>query len=138
MFGLTTREVLTKAIVNVSNECIGGFIQAIDDNFDEMNDLLYENLRTVYFDTVANIVISGFREKSPTIYYKIQLELVSPTAGGYDIDVTKGLPAGKLYAICYYAIKGKPAKPADCIKLNHLQYDILDKALCKAFKNKEK
>ena len=71
-----------------------------------------------------------FDVSSPAIAVRIQLALASPALCGYeDIDISNGIMAGSLYAICFYAIKNKVAEPRDCVRLNHLQHEIMNDAL---------
>lgn len=137
MFGLSTKEALSKAILNASKNKVEVYKHGIKANIDVLNgDAEKEKeeviilVRREYLDEVANSVINTFDVSSPTIATRIQLTLSSPALCGYeDIDISNGIMAGSLYAICYYAIKNKVAKPRDCIRLNHLQHDIMNSAL---------
>jgi hypothetical protein len=137
MFGLSTKEVLSKAILNASKNKVGIYKQRIMSNIDVLNgdeeaatEEVLISVRREYLDEVANSVISTFDVSSPAIAARIQLALMSPALCGYeDIDISNGIMAGSLYAICYYAIKNKVAEPRDCVRLNHLQHDIMNTAL---------
>ena len=137
MFGLSTKEVLSKAILNASKNKAGIYKQGIMANIDVLNgneeaakEEVIISVRREYLDEVANSVIETFDVSSPTIAARIQLALASPALCGYeDIDISNGIMAGSLYAICFYAIKNKVAEPGDCVRLNHLQYDIMNMAL---------
>lgn len=138
MFGLSMREMLSKSIINASENCISIYKESILNNLkalDELNNeedvsILLASIRKKYLDAVTNSVISSFQISSPTVFSKIQLLLMSPAACGYEgISIDNGIMAGSLFAICYYALKNKVASPAECIKLNHIQNSILDKAL---------
>ena len=138
MFGLSIREMLSKSIINASENCISIYKESILNNLkalDELNNeedvsILLASIRKKYLDAVTNSVISSFQISSPTVFSKIQLLLMSPAACGYeDISIDNGIMAGSLFAICYYALKNKVASPSECIKLNHIQNSILDKVL---------
>ena len=137
MFGLSTREILSKAIINSCHNCRQLLKNEIIANIDSMNNATEEELLSIttsinrqYFDAVGNSVISSFAVSSPKVYARIQLAILSPSICGYeDIDIEKGLMAGGLYAICYYALTNKVASPRECIKLNHKQNDIMNQVL---------
>ncbi len=137
MFGLSTKEILSNAILNTAKNKIDIYKQGIKTNIDVLNgnaeDRMVEILissRREYLDEVVNSVINTFDVSSPIIASKIRILLMSPSLCGYeDINIYDGIMAGSLYAICYYAINNKFAKPRDCIKLNHLQNDIMNMAL---------
>ena len=137
MFGISTKEVLSNAILNASKNKIEIYQRGIIANIDALNgDVEAEkeeaiiSVRREYLDVVANSVINTFDVSSPTIAARIQLALMSPALCGYeDIDISNGIMAGSLYAICFYAIKNKVAEPRDCVRLNHLQHEIMNDAL---------
>ena len=138
MFGLSAREVLSKAIINASINCKDIYKNAIIENLETLNteenedtiSSLMLSIRKEYLDAVANNVISSFSVSSPAISAKLQLIMMSPKMCGYeDINIDNGIMAGSLYAMCYYALKNKIASSQECIKLNHIQNDIMTEVL---------
>lgn len=137
MFGLSTKEVLSKAILNSSANHIEQYKESIKNNFISLNNASEEesqkmlmSIRKDYLDEVSNSVINSFQVSSPKIAARIQLAMMSPSLCGYDdMNFDNGMIAGTLYAVCYYAITNKTASPKDCIYLNHLQNDIMENAL---------
>lgn len=136
MFGLSTKGVLSNAIINASKNKIDVYKQRIKSNLavlnedEEADEAVFTSIIREYFDEVANSVIETFSISSPTIAARIRLALISPALCGYeDIDICDGIMAGSLYAICFFALKNKVAMPRDCVRLNHLQRDIMYMAL---------
>ncbi|MPM74049.1 hypothetical protein SDC9_121034 [bioreactor metagenome] len=137
MFGLSTREVLTKVILNSVKNNIGIYKQSIIDNISNIksnpeleNTVLFQSIRQEYLDHVSNDVFNSFKLSSPSIAARIQLTLMSPSLCGYDdINFENGILAGSIYAICYYSMNNKVAAPKDCINLNHIHNDIMEQAL---------
>ncbi|WMJ22208.1 hypothetical protein RBG61_09380 [Paludicola sp. MB14-C6] len=137
MFGLTFKETISNAIINASRNNIELYKSLIKSNIDKLTCSSEEetikiltNIRREYLDNVSNEVINSFKISSPPIAMRINLALLSPSISGYeDINIDNGLMAGSLFAICYYGVKNAKAKPKDCIKLNHLQNDIIERAL---------
>lgn len=136
MFGLSIRETLKKSILNVCENSKDSYKKYILDNYNDVDSIDEERIiaiskmaRRNYFDDVANSLFNSFKVSSPNIYGKIQLILVYPSMCGYDDIDVDDLTAGAVYAICYFALKGKTASPKDCIELNHLQNDIINEAL---------
>ncbi|MBQ2614411.1 MAG: hypothetical protein IJB80_03660 [Clostridia bacterium] len=136
MFGLSTKEVLTKAIINACHNCKTTYKSTILENMDKLNDCdeesangLLTSIRREYLNEVADSVINTFRVSSPNISSRIQLVFMSPQVCGYDIKFDNGIMAGSVFAICYYAIKNKIAPANICIRLNHIQNDIMDEVL---------
>ena len=116
MFGLSTKEVLSKAIINACYNCKNTYKSSILENIDKLNvcveestDALLTSIRRIYLNEVADSVINTFRVSSPNISSRIQLVFRSPQVCGYDIKFEKGIMAGSVFAICYYAIKNKVA-----------------------------
>ena len=135
MFGLSIKEKLTKKILEASKKHISSYKETVLDtikaNYDEERQKIYFfGARNAYLDDVANDVINSIGQKNPIIGGSIISMLSNPSKCGYDeIDISRGLMAGSLFAICYYAFTDKVASPRDCIELNHLQNDIMDEAL---------
>lgn len=136
MFGLSTREMLKKVILNLSRNNLDIYKSGIKKNIEklncgtetEVNEILFE-VRKEYLDSVMDSVISSFRAGSPQVADKMFMLLLSPKMCGYDIDLDSGVMAGSVYAISYYAIKNKKARAKDCVRLNHLQNDIINEML---------
>ena len=136
MFGLSTKEVLSKAIINACYNCKNTYKSAILENMDKLNvsdeesaDALLTSIRREYLNEVADSVINTFRVSSHNISSRIQLVFMSPQVCGYDIKFENGIMAGSVFAICYYAIKNKIAPANVCVRLNHIQNDIMDEVL---------
>lgn len=136
MFGLSMKEVLAKAIINACHNCKNTYKIAILENMDKLNDCdeestkgLLTSIRREYLNEVADSVINTFRVSSPNISSRIQLVFMSPQVCGYDIKFENGIMAGSVFAICYYAIKNKVAPANLCVRLNHIQNDIMNEVL---------
>ncbi len=137
MFGLSTKKVLSNAILNACKNKLPDYKKIILDNIfllegrsEEDCEQIFKLMRREYLDSVANSVVESFQISSPVIASKIQLVLLRPDMCGYEgIDLDNGLMAGELFAICFYAMKNSTAKPKDCIRLNHLQNDLMDRVL---------
>ena len=138
MFGLSTKEVLSKAIINACYNCKNTYTRAIMDNIEDLNtatdeesaEKIFVAVRREYLDDVANKVINTFQVSSPNVFARIQLSLMSPSMCGYDdINMDNGIMAGSVFAICFHAIKNRIAPPDLCVKLNHIQNDIMDEVL---------
>lgn len=136
MFGLSTKEVLSKAIINACYNCKITYESSILENIDKLNVCdeesavaLLMSIRHEYLNEVADSIINIFRVGSPNIASRIQLVFMSPQMCGYDINFENGIVAGSVFAICYYAIKNKVAPANVCVRLNHIQNDIMDEVL---------
>ena len=133
MFGLSTKEVLAKAIVHACYNCRNTLKRALMDNTENLDnaedeesvDKILVAARREYLDEVLCTVIDTFRLSSPVIHEKLLLSLRCPSMCGYDINLDNGVLAGSVFAICFYAIKSRIAPPDICIKLNHIQDDIM-------------
>lgn len=138
MFGLSTKEVLSKAIINACYNCKDTYKKAIMDNIENLNNIvdekrakeMFAEIRRQYLDDVANNVINTFKVSSPNVFARIKLSLMSPSICGYeDINIDTGIMAGSVFAICFYAMKNKVAPANVCVRLNHIQNDIMDEIL---------
>lgn len=137
MFGLSIEKALSKGILNSSKQHIGQYKQDIMSIFSSHKDIQQDGVQTLlqdarikYLESVTNSVTEVISLKSQQNAFRLLLALSSPSLCGYEeIDIDKGLLAGSLYAICYYAVKDKIAAPEDCVRLNHLQNDIMNQAL---------
>ena len=99
MFGLSTREILEKAIINASINCKNVYKSAIMNNIETLNNAEKEDdisslllsMRKEYLDAVVDSVISSFQISAPTVFSKIQLIMTSPSICGYeDINFENG------------------------------------------------
>ena len=136
MFGLSMKEVLFKTVSNACYNCKNTYKFSLLDRLEELNSADEETAEKInteisraYFNAVKNTVVDSFRLSSPAIYARIQLALRSPSMCGYDIDVDTEMMAGSVFAICYFAIKNRVAPAKLCIKLNHIQGDVMQKVL---------
>ena len=136
MFGLSMKEVLFKTVSNACYNCKDTYKFSLLERLDELNnadeetaDKINTEITYAYFNAVKNTVVDSFRLSSPAIYARIQLALRSPSMCGYDIDANAGMMAGSVFAICYFAIKNCVAPAKLCIKLNHIQGDLMQKVL---------
>ena len=97
MFGLSTKEVLMKAILNASKNKAEIYKQGLMANVDVLNgneeaerEEVFFSIQKEYLDEVANTVINTFDVSSPTTAAKIKLTLISPSLCGYeDIDINR-------------------------------------------------
>lgn len=146
MFGLSTKEKLLELVKNACDTNISVYEQSIvtlfgmydsfaKSNTDDMtedellNDLILK-ARQYYLDTVAYSVLTFFSNLPPKIYMRFTSYIANPSACGLDgYDTERGIAAGALYHMCYYAYKGKEPNPQDCVFLNHYQHKLMDKVL---------
>lgn len=113
MFGLSTKEILFKSIVNACRNCENTYKNSIIENLDGLknadNGTSKRNAfvaRRKYLDDVSNKVIDSFRLSSPTIFARIQLVLRSPSMCGLEgLNSENGFMAGSLFAVCYFISK---------------------------------
>ena len=137
MFGLSTKEILFKSIVNACRNCENTYKNSIVENLDDLKNADNEtsnkialDARRKYLDDVSNKVTDSFRLSSPAIFARIQLGLLSPSMCGIEgLNSENGLMAGSLFAVCYFAIKNSIAPGKICIRLNHIQNDIMEQVL---------
>lgn len=130
------KEVLFKTVSNACYNCKNTYKFSLLDRLEELNSADEETAEKInteisraYFNAVKNTVVDSFRLSSPAIYARIQLALRSPSMCGYDIDADAEMMAGSVFAICYFAIKNRVAPAKLCIKLNHIQGDVMQKVL---------
>ena len=128
MFGAS--KMIKKTILNASENYIDVYIEGVKSLFEQFGNDIDENalrkVRRDYLDSVANASFDVFRVSSPSIYQRIMLALTE-----FDVDDNDGMMAGKVYAIIHLAYYNKIAKPNECVKLNHQQNSIMEKALLK-------
>lgn len=148
MFGLSTREVLYKAILNASRNHLTLYLSlykeiesdllALDpDDFTNASVIL-QPVHQAYYDAVSNSVFNTYQVASPRIFTRITMCLMSPALCGYRFDLDRGIPASSLYAICYWAVKNKIAPKEECNKILKLQADLIDSALEEYLENKRR
>ena len=129
MFGLSTKEVLTSAILYALKDKIKIYKQGLKNNFDVLNSgceaeikKAMTAIRREYFNDVSSSVITTIGAASQAIRSRAMMAMANPAlCGCEDIEIENGIGAGELYAICYFAMKNKPADPKDCIALTNLQ-----------------
>lgn len=140
MFGLSTRERLSKVIINACMECKDVYKNGIMNNielFDGMENeddasSLIISIRKEYLDAVVNSVLSSLQISFPFVISRIRRIMTSPGIFGLEdvVDGENGIAAGRLFVICYYAIKNTiPTPVREWIELNHLQNDIMNEVL---------
>ena len=99
------------------------------DNVDDNNII---TLRKKYLDAVWEDVIEFFTIRTPQNKDKIKRIIDNPKLCGYpDIDFKNGVLLGSIYAIIYYCYENKVADPQLCMKLNHIQNDMMGEVLVK-------
>lgn len=134
MFGLSIREILENTIINACINCKNIYKMAIANNAEALNCAETEEesaaiamaARKEYLDAVWYNVLSKIKADNPSIHSKIQHIIMSPSTCGYE---ELGTMAGSLFAICFFAYKGKVAPEEVCIKLNHMQDEIMYRVL---------
>lgn len=146
MLGLSAKEKLMDLVKNACDTNISVYEQTITKMFDMYDRLVKPNAngmnedellgglvlkaRQYYLDAVAHSVVTFFSNLPPKIYMRFTSYIANPSACGLDdYDTEKGIAAGALYHMCYYAYKGKAPAPQDCVSLNHYQYKLMDKVL---------
>lgn len=139
VFGFTKKEKLTKLIIESSKSNIEQYkSDARDwmergrrDLLDEKDrEKIYMEIRRNYCDAVEEDVVAAISEEDPSMTEKIEKIIMNPSLCGYKMDLTSGiLMAGRVFAICYYAIRGVKADPDDCVSLNNMQNDLMNRAM---------
>lgn len=140
MFGLSTKEVLFKAILNASRNSRSLLLDLYAPNAEAISDAiragdtdtvekLYLPIFQAYHDDVANSIFNKYQASAPIIFQKIMMCLLSPSVCGHDFDIDNGITASSIYAICYWATKTKVAPAKDCIEIQKLQTEISKKAI---------
>lgn len=139
MFGLSIRKTLATAIANACQNNRNVYKESvkkrIKDLIEAENDpakqkAIAMEARSEYLTKVFDDVVKALSISTPTIEQRVRLAIMSPSICGIpDRDIDDGVMAGTVYAICYWAIKNKQAKPGDCIALNHYQNDIMQSVL---------
>ena len=126
--GRLRRAILAAAKNNIESykTNIRLYINSPEDELTQEDTL---NIRREYLDSCANDVFSVIGKISPRVAFEVQHILIHPEVCGYDVNIENGFLAGSTFAMCYYILTGKIAKPMDCVKLNHVHNAIMDKAL---------
>lgn len=140
MFGLSTREMLFKAILNASQNNISLYTNNLWSHREQILSILDENdsdkfsdyivdLTKPYYQKVFDDVFQTLGVSSPTINERAKLAIMSPSLCGLDDkSIDDGVfIAGIVYAVCYWAITNKQAKEKDYWKISELQRDIMEK-----------
>lgn len=144
MFGLSRKKVLVEAIINVCHnesdiyrDGLRTFSQKVLDG-DCSEDEAKQDLmsaRRDYLFAVFDAMWASFRVSSPAIEHKMRMAMLSPSSTGLPKEFTaeyfeeNGIPAGCVYAICYFAVTGKQISTKDfkiCSMPNHYQNAIMD------------
>ncbi len=138
MFGLSTRETLSRAIANacqnnkdVYKNAVKKKLPALADaaNDEEAQKILIA-VRKEYLTKVFEDVIQAFNISDTTLSERLRLAILSPELCGLSgSDIDNGTMAGTVYAICYWVLKNKEAKSGDCIAMNHYQNNIMESVL---------
>lgn len=154
MFGLSSREVLIKAIKNacqneagVYRDGIKSFLSELSDNdiSDEEMNSRASSARNDYLNAVFDVMLSSFRVSSPVIEQRIRLAISCPQITGLPGDfnveyfANSGISAGCAYAMCYFATTNKEITARDfkdCSMLNHYQNAIMDSILAGSITDK--
>ena len=137
MFGLSTKEVLTSAILNTSKSSIEILKQGIKNNAAVLSSgceaetkKIMTAIRREYLNDVSSTVITTIGAVSQAIRSRALMAMTSPALCGYEeIEIENGIVAGELYAICYFAMKNKVAEPKDCMELTQIQAELMEGAL---------
>lgn len=125
---------LIHTVVNACHNCLGDFenrIRGFLKSNGKIDEELYMKIRNSYLDDVTNCIAKSLNTTSRE-YCLFMSILVNPSAAGYDeIDTNQSIMAGSAYALAYYAVFRKKAKPQICIQLNHMQNQIMESVLQK-------
>lgn len=83
-----------------------------------------------YLDEVSETVLGVIDGADPEIGFRRKIALMSPELAGLPpLDDDFVYSAGVEYCITYYAFSGKPGKPADAVRQNHIFGAYVDRAL---------
>ena len=119
MFGLSTRETLSRAIAN-----------ACQNNKDVYKNAVKKKLPALADAANDEEAIQAFNISDTTLSERLRLAILSPELCGLSgSDIDNGTMAGTVYAICYWVLKNKEAKSGDCIAMNHYQNNIMESVL---------
>lgn len=133
MLGLSIRERLIKTVQNASVNAIPSYKAAIINAIRKDKNISEEIVQRIAFEyhrRILNATLSVFETSSPNIHTRFSLAIASPLLCGYEIEPNQPHMAGSIYAMAYWAMTNKTAKPKDFTALNHWQADIMDKVLC--------
>lgn len=133
MFGLSTKEKITKLIMDVSSEMIGVYKTALssDNKTNTDKDNIALQSMKMYQDNVANECCSRLRKTDIMAGEIMSQALSDPTMLGFDEhDFDAGKNAGFVYCAAYYALVHELNQDmAYCVKMNHKQGELILKAL---------
>lgn len=123
---------VSESQVNSYSDDIKKNIELINSDDEEISNKTIIDIRNKYLERVFRIVLEYISQEKFEIYDEIKKIMEKPAICGYeDINLEMGTLAGAVYAMCYYAMTKKVAKPQDCIELNHLQNEIMRQAMLK-------
>jgi len=124
-------DISESEVISYTND-IKKNIELINSNDEEVSNKTIMEIRNKYLERVFRIVLEYISKEKFEIYDDIKAIMENPAICGYeDINLEMGTLAGAVYAMCYYAMTKKVAKPQDCIELNHLQNEIMRQAMIK-------
>lgn len=93
---------------------------------DEIDDEMLFSISLEYLKKVYDDVTSLYDDD---MYMKILEVERNPSISGYELNLNNGFLGGTIYAIIFYAKKGKPARPSECTELNHRVNEIMHEVL---------
>jgi len=124
-------DISESEVISYTND-IKKNIELINSNDEEVSNKTIMEIRNKYLERVFRIVLEYISKEKFEIYDDIKAIMENPAICGYeDINLEMGTLAGAVYAMFYYAMTKKVAKPQDCIELNHLQNEIMRQAMIK-------
>ena len=146
MFGLSTKEVLISAIKNACVNSLpqyrsemASLLKKSEDDDSSKIDNEINAISVNYLDAVCDSISQSYRTSSPKIFARFQLAISSPDMTGlpeeYDLDYfcDKGVPAGCVFGIAYFAITNKTVDSTKMFRimsmLNHFQSDLMMQCL---------
>jgi len=130
MFANQAENALSKAIIDASKYYLPQFTEKLAKLGETADENAFMGVRREYLDLVSSSIINHFENQRPDIAKRIQAAMLNPELCGYrGIDISNGISAGALYAICLYAVENRVAKGNDCIRLNREQNEIMLSAI---------
>lgn len=139
MFGFSRKEKLIKLIMDCSEVNIEQYKVDAREWMEKSRkgiyneqerERLYQEIRENYCLSVEEDVVAAISDEDASMTEKIEKIIIEPQLCGYNINFSEGsFMAGRVYAICYYAIKGQKADPSDCVDLNNMQNDLMNRAM---------
>ncbi len=139
LFGFSKKQKLIKLITRCSEENIDQYKADAREWMEKSRkgiyneqekELMYRELRENYCLSVEENVVMAISEEDESLTEKIEKIIMEPHLSGYNINLNEGsFMAGRVYAICYFAIKEQKADPDDCVRLNNMQNDLMNRAM---------